>query len=194
MKVTGKIKVRSCTDWLNVNERNSEAVFKGPSASCPSPVAPGSLGSQSRWLRCRYRNDRTAPPTWPSTHRVSTCPLRPPASRANHPLPGRAAPPADQPRAGGVETAGTSTECRPQRIRKSSTMSGVASSTTVAPVPSGSTAYIPAMSALGVRRAKAASSQWVQIPPGNFAPAGSNRSSHGGNEVAEASDVTDHLG
>ena len=29
--------------------------------------------------------------------------------------------------------------------------------------------------------------QWVQVPPGN-APAGSNRSSHGGNEVAEAFD------
>jgi hypothetical protein len=27
---------------------------------------------------------------------------------------------------------------------------------------------------------------WVQVPPGT-APAGSNRSSHGGNEVAEAS-------
>jgi hypothetical protein len=69
MKVTGKIKVRSCTDWPNVNERNWEAVFKGPSASCPSPIAPGSLGSRSRWLRCRYPNDRTAPPTWPSSHR-----------------------------------------------------------------------------------------------------------------------------
>jgi hypothetical protein len=30
--------------------------------------------------------------------------------------------------------------------------------------------------------------QWVQIPPGEFAPAGSNRSSHGGNEMAEAFD------
>ena len=36
-------------------------------------------------------------------------------------------------------------------------------------------------------------SQWVRIPPGNIAPAGSNRSSHGGNEVAEASDVTGHF-
>ena len=35
--------------------------------------------------------------------------------------------------------------------------------------------------------------QWVRDPPGNFAPAGSNRSSHGGNEVAEASDVTGHF-
>jgi hypothetical protein len=31
--------------------------------------------------------------------------------------------------------------------------------------------------------------QWVRIQPGDFAPAGSNRSSHGGNEVAEASGV-----
>jgi hypothetical protein len=30
--------------------------------------------------------------------------------------------------------------------------------------------------------------QWVQVPPGEFAPAGSNRSSHGGNEMAEAFD------
>ncbi len=49
------------------------------------------------------------------------------------------------------------------------------------------------MSAFGVCRAKAAFSQWVRIPPGNFAPAGSNRSSYGGNEIAEAFDVTDHF-
>jgi hypothetical protein len=36
-------------------------------------------------------------------------------------------------------------------------------------------------------------SQWVRIPPGDFAPVGSNRSSHGGNEVAEASDVKGHF-
>ena len=35
-------------------------------------------------------------------------------------------------------------------------------------------------------------SQWVRISPGDFAPAGSNRSSHGGNEVAEASGVEGH--
>jgi hypothetical protein len=35
-------------------------------------------------------------------------------------------------------------------------------------------------------------SQWVRIPPGDFAPAGSNRSSHEGNEVAEASGVEGH--
>jgi hypothetical protein len=29
-------------------------------------------------------------------------------------------------------------------------------------------------------------SQWVRIPPGEFAPAGSHRSSNGGNEVADA--------
>ena len=69
MKVTGKIKVRSCTDWPNVNERNWEAVFKGSSASCPSPIAPGSLGSRTRRLRCRYRHERAAPPTWQSSHR-----------------------------------------------------------------------------------------------------------------------------
>jgi hypothetical protein len=28
--------------------------------------------------------------------------------------------------------------------------------------------------------------QWVQAPPGELAPAGSNRSSHGGNEMTEA--------
>jgi hypothetical protein len=35
--------------------------------------------------------------------------------------------------------------------------------------------------------------QWVRDPPGDVAPAGSNRSSHGGNKVAEAFDVTDHF-
>jgi hypothetical protein len=28
--------------------------------------------------------------------------------------------------------------------------------------------------------------QWVQIPPGDIAPAGSNRSRHGGDEMSEA--------
>jgi len=44
-----------------------------------------------------------------------------------------------------------------------------------------------AMSALGVRRAKAALSSGCKPHPAT-APAGSNRSSHGGNEVAEAFD------
>jgi len=44
------------------------------------------------------------------------------------------------------------------------------------------------MTGSGVRRGKAALFQWVQIPPGELAPAGSNRSSHGGNEMAEAFD------
>jgi hypothetical protein len=35
--------------------------------------------------------------------------------------------------------------------------------------------------------------QWVKGPPGDFAPAGSNRSSHGGNEMAEASGVEGHI-
>jgi hypothetical protein len=48
--------------------------------------------------------------------------------------------------------------------------------------PSGST-----MSVLGVRRAKAALSSGCKSHPAT-APAGSNRSSHGGNEVAEAFD------
>src|SRR5215468_9729739 len=42
-------------------------------------------------------------------------------------------------------------------------------------------------SALGVRRGKAALSSGCKSHPAN-APAGSNRSSHGGNEVAEAFD------
>ena len=41
------------------------------------------------------------------------------------------------------------------------------------------------MSALGVRRDKAALSSGCKSHPAT-APAGSNRSSHGGNEVAEA--------
>ncbi len=49
-----------------------------------------------------------------------------------------------------------------------------------------------AIAGWGVRRAKVALFQWVQTPPGEIAPAGSNRSSHGGNEMAEAFDVTDH--
>jgi hypothetical protein len=43
------------------------------------------------------------------------------------------------------------------------------------------------MSALGVRRDKAAFSSGCKPDPAT-APAGSNRSSHGGNEVAEAFD------
>jgi hypothetical protein len=43
------------------------------------------------------------------------------------------------------------------------------------------------MTACGVRRAKAALSSGCKAHPAN-APAGSNRSSHGGNEVAEAFD------
>jgi hypothetical protein len=48
-------------------------------------------------------------------------------------------------------------------------------------------ARTPALSALGVRRAKAALFQWVQTPPGNRSSR-KHRSSHGGNEVAEAFD------
>jgi hypothetical protein len=36
-------------------------------------------------------------------------------------------------------------------------------------------------------------SQRVRIPPGKVAPAGSNRSSRGGNEAAEASGVEGHV-
>jgi len=43
------------------------------------------------------------------------------------------------------------------------------------------------MSEMGVRRAKAALSSGCKSHPAT-APAGSNRSSHGGNEVAEAFD------
>ena len=42
---------------------------------------------------------------------------------------------------------------------------------------------------------KGAGPQWVQIPPGNWiAPPGSNRSSSGGNEAAEASGVESREG
>jgi NAD(P)H dehydrogenase (quinone) len=47
--------------------------------------------------------------------------------------------------------------------------------------------HIVKLSAMGVRRAKAALSSGCKSHPAN-APAGSNRSSHGGNEVAEAFD------
>jgi hypothetical protein len=43
---------------------------------------------------------------------------------------------------------------------------------------------------MGVRREKAALFQWVEAPPGELAPAGSNRGSHGGNEMAEAGIVS----
>jgi len=42
------------------------------------------------------------------------------------------------------------------------------------------------MSLKGVRREKAALSQWVKVPPGEDAPAGSNRSNCGGDEAVEA--------
>jgi hypothetical protein len=45
---------------------------------------------------------------------------------------------------------------------------------------------VASMSELGVRRDKAALSSGCKAHPAN-APAGSNRSSHGGNEMAEAS-------
>jgi hypothetical protein len=47
--------------------------------------------------------------------------------------------------------------------------------------------WAASMSAMGVRRAKAALSSGCKSHPAT-APAGSNRSSHGGNEVAEAFD------
>jgi hypothetical protein len=53
---------------------------------------------------------------------------------------------------------------------------------------------IAPMAAMGVRRAKAAFLSGCKSHPATFAPAGSNRSSHGGNEVAEASGVEGHLG
>ncbi len=49
------------------------------------------------------------------------------------------------------------------------------------------------MSAMGVRRAKAAFFSGCKSHPATIAPAGSNRSSHGGNEVAEASGVEGHI-
>ena len=49
------------------------------------------------------------------------------------------------------------------------------------------------MSALGARRAKAAFFSGCKSHPATIAPAGSNRSSHGGNEVAEASGVEGHI-
>ena len=46
--------------------------------------------------------------------------------------------------------------------------------------------------ALGVRRDKAALSSGCESHPAKIAPAGSNRSSHGGNEMAEAFGVAGH--
>ncbi len=51
----------------------------------------------------------------------------------------------------------------------------------------------PSMTALGVRRDKAAFFRGCKSHPATIAPAGSNRSSHGGNEVAEASGVEGHI-
>jgi hypothetical protein len=106
MKVPGKSNVRSCTDWLNENERNWEAVFEGPSASCPSPIAPvpwgrepdGCVAATGMSVQPRRHGSRVKG--------VSTCPLRPPSSRANHPLPGRAAALGNLPRAGGRRRLG----------------------------------------------------------------------------------------
>ena len=49
------------------------------------------------------------------------------------------------------------------------------------------------MSLVGVRRGKAAFFSGCKSHPATIAPAGSNRSSHGGNEVAEASGVEGHI-
>ncbi len=48
------------------------------------------------------------------------------------------------------------------------------------------------MSASGVRRDKAAFFSGCKSHPATIAPAGSNRSSHGGNEVAEAFGIACH--
>ena len=49
------------------------------------------------------------------------------------------------------------------------------------------------VSTLGVRRDKAAFFSGCKSHPATIAPAGSNRSSHGGNEVAEASGAEGHI-
>ena len=49
------------------------------------------------------------------------------------------------------------------------------------------------MTGRGVRRDKAAFFSGCKSHPATVAPAGSNRSSHGGNEVAEASGVEGHI-
>ncbi len=48
-------------------------------------------------------------------------------------------------------------------------------------------------SAVGVRRGKAAFFSGCKSHPATIAPAGSNQSRHGGNEVAEASGVEGHI-
>ncbi len=48
------------------------------------------------------------------------------------------------------------------------------------------------MSALGVRRGKAAFFSGCKSHPATIAPAGSNRSSHGGDEMAEAFGIACH--
>ena len=48
------------------------------------------------------------------------------------------------------------------------------------------------MSAVGVRRAKAAFFSGCKSHPATIAPAGSNRSSHGGDEMAEAFGIAYH--
>jgi len=49
------------------------------------------------------------------------------------------------------------------------------------------------MTGFSVRRGKAAFLSGCKYHPATFAPSGSNRGSHGGNEVSEALDVTDHF-
>ena len=50
----------------------------------------------------------------------------------------------------------------------------------------------PQKSAVGVRRAKAAFFSGCKSHPATIAPAGSNRSSHGGDEMAEAFGIACH--
>jgi len=63
---------------------------------------------------------------------------------------------------------------------------------TILNVSNGFFKYLGWPSLVGVRRAKAAFSSGWKSHPATFAPAGSNRSIHGGNEVDEASDVKGH--
>ncbi len=53
--------------------------------------------------------------------------------------------------------------------------------------------HIQMESGMGVRRGKAAFFSGCKSHPAAIAPAGSNWSSHGGNEVAEASGVEGHI-
>ncbi len=78
------------------------------------------------------------------------------------------------------------------RVGKRDTASGLARGISLISLGQWRRADSRAMTGLGVRRGKAAFFSGCKSHPATIAPAGSNRSSHGGDEMAEAFGIACH--